>query len=341
MRRTRARARDEPLHASEPAARASPSPPRVSAGYVLREQLGSSGKDKTVYAATRGGRRVAAAIFHKGKGKTIGVEAEFQRLAAAAGFAPRVLHVDAKNRLLVSELLPGGTLIDIAQQQGGRLTVRQQARIVEMLRRLGAREEMGGAGLRHGDASNPANYVASADGMLHLIDFSPPHCRPMKGGDAEDANMGSLGLLLWHAERGLVRRGWVSEPPLLLLREYRLFCRRRGATDPMDPAPDELPPPQLVAEDAEAEEQAGSRAPRRGAPRRASARTAAVDADNPSHSDDDEAAVTRRRGGWRTLAHLACGLAVCTTLVLTALVVRGLAATDHTEAGRWSLLRLQ
>ena len=65
------------------------------------------------------------------------------------------------------------------------------------------------------DPSSNLVCVAGADGTLYLIDFGPPHCREMKRGDATDANMDSLGFLLWSADRGLLRRGWVSEEPAL------------------------------------------------------------------------------------------------------------------------------
>ena len=225
------------------------SPPAASAAaapgprYTLHGQLGSSGKDKAVFdaicEATQ--ERVAVACYHKNKGKSIQVEARQQRRAASVGVAPQLFEVDARQRRLVMQLMPRGTLIELARQQHGRLTIAQQQRIVQLLRCLGTPETEGGAGLRHGDCGNPANYVASADGTLFLIDFAPPHCRDMPAKEPDDANLGSLGMLLWHAERGLLRRGWVTEPPLVLLREYRLFCRRSGMSDPMDPEPDVLP----------------------------------------------------------------------------------------------------
>ena len=218
--------------------------------YILQQQLGFSGKDKAVYKATdtSSGALVAIAVYHKNKGKTILTEAAFQRRAAEAGLAAHVHEIDSRRRRLVFDLLPGGTLIQLAQRQDGRLMQTQQERILHLLRAVGKPVSAGGAYLRHADAGNPANYVADTDGTLHLVDFSPPHCREMRSTEPSDANMGSLGMLLWHHERGLLRRGWVTDPPLLLLREYRLFCRRPdspfgGAADPMDPDPDWLPQP--------------------------------------------------------------------------------------------------
>jgi predicted Ser/Thr protein kinase len=211
--------------------------------WMIGNQLGASGKDKTVFeATTSAGTRAAVACFHKNRGTTLAVEASFQRRAASIGFAPQVLEVDTKQRRLVQQLMSGGTLVDVATRQGGRLTLEQQERIRDMLERLGAPPASGGAGLRHADSGNPSNYVTDEDATLFLIDFSPPHCREMSPSFPEDANLGSIGMLLWHPERGMLRRGWLIEPPLLLLREYRLFCHRRGVSDPMDPAPHDIPP---------------------------------------------------------------------------------------------------
>lgn len=236
-----AKARDE-LRAL-PVAAAAPAATEARDKYALHGQLGHSGKDKAVFRATCRvtHESVAVACYHKTKGKSIQVEAQQQRRASAVGVAPQLLEVDLRQRRLVMELMPGGTLIDVAKRQKG-LTTSQQQRIIQLLRCLGAPEAAGGAGLRHGDCGNPANYVTSADGTLFLIDFAPPHCRDMPSAWPDDANLGSLGMLLWHPERGLLRNGWLVEPPLLLLREYRLFCRRSGMSDPMDSEPCNLPP---------------------------------------------------------------------------------------------------
>jgi len=219
-------------------------PSEVPTDYVLLGQIGSSGKDKSVFEAEAAdGARVAVACYHAGKGKRLQVEAEFQSRAAAHGLAPPVIEADVRRRRLISELMPGGTLIDVAKRQGGRLTASQQQRLLHILLRLGQPEAAGGAGLRHGDSANPCNWIAGgADGRtLFLIDFAPPHCRAMKPSETPDANLGSLGLLLWHPESGLLRREWLIEPPALLLRTYRLYCRKKGFDDPMDPNPEELP----------------------------------------------------------------------------------------------------
>lgn len=209
--------------------------------YETLRALGAPGKDKTVYEARAVGssERVALARYHKGKGRSVRTEAANQSLAAAAGLAPRVVEVATGQ--LVSELLSGGTLLELAQQQG-KLTAAQQWRIVELLTRMGEPEEEGGAGLRHGDAGNPANYAADASGTLYMLDFAPPHVKSI-GKQHPLANVNSLGALLWDPGKGLLRRGFLTEPPLVLLRQFRLYRRDVvGADDARDPEPMNIPP---------------------------------------------------------------------------------------------------
>jgi len=209
--------------------------------YETLRPLGAPGKDKTVYEARAvgGSERVALARYHKGKGRTVRTEAANQALAAAAGLAPQVVDVAAGQ--LVSKLLSGGTLLELAQQQG-KLTADQQWRIVELLTQLGAPEQEGGAGLRHGDAGNPANYAADASGTLFMLDFAPPHVKGI-GKQHPLANLNSLGSLLWDPGKGLLRRGFLTEPPLVLLREFRKYRRDVvGAADARDPDPMSIPP---------------------------------------------------------------------------------------------------
>ena len=156
--------------------------------------------------------------------------------------------IEAATGQLVSELLPGGTLLELAQRQG-KLNSEQQWRIVELLTRLGAPEEDGGAELRHGDAGNPANYAADASGTLFMIDFAPPHVKAI-GHQHPLANINSLGALLWEPGKGLLRRGFLTEPPLVLLRQFRLYRRDGvGADDVRDPDPTSIshPPPRDTA----------------------------------------------------------------------------------------------
>ena len=210
--------------------------------YVLGRQLGTPGKDKTVYEATLMGTNelVAVAVFHRNKGKSLSIEVDQQRRAAAVGLAPKVLHADPRKARLVLEILSGGTLVELVQKTG-RLTLQQQQRIVALLTQLGAPVMEGGAALRHGDSGNPANYVADESGSLFLIDFAPPHVKPI-GSLSPRANLDSISTLLWDPDKGLIRRGWLREAPDLLLRAYRLYRRDEvGVYDPRDPAPEHIP----------------------------------------------------------------------------------------------------
>ena len=213
----------------------------MSNSYETLRTLGAPGKDKTVYEARAvgGSKRVALTRYHKGKGRSVRTEAANQALAAAAGLAPQVVEVATGQ--LVSELMSGGTLLELAQRQG-KLTAEQQWRIVELLTLCGAPQEEGGAGLRHGDAGNPANYAADASGTLFLLDWSPPHVKSI-GQQHPHANINSLGALLWDPGKGLLRRGFLTEAPLVLLRQFRRYRRDVvGADDARDPDPMSIPP---------------------------------------------------------------------------------------------------
>ena len=227
--RTRAAVQSRPTTTSSSAIQAD--------GLTLLTQLGLSGKDKAVYEASNPyGEHVAVAVYHKKKGASIRTEAAFQSRAAAAGLAPHVIQVQTTQ--LVMELLTGGSLFALARASG-RLTQRQQKRIIFLLTTLGAPESEGGASIRHADSGNPANYVADAAGELYLIDFAPPHVKEI-GALPPDANLSSIGKLLWDARTGLIRRGFVTEPPQLLLQAYRLYCRKNGKIDPRDPEPNAM-----------------------------------------------------------------------------------------------------
>ena len=85
----------------------------------MRGQLGSSGKDKAVFEAVDEATqaRVAIACFHRDKGRSIQTEAKQQRRAAAAGVAPQLIEIIARQRRIVMELMTGGTLVDVAKRR--------------------------------------------------------------------------------------------------------------------------------------------------------------------------------------------------------------------------------
>ena len=149
------------------------------------------------------GRLVAVAQYHPRKGSNISVEARSRR-AASVGLAPRLYHINPQRRQLVMELLSGGTLIEIAQRQSGRLHVGWQRRIIELLSRLGLPAEEG-ARAPSWRCGNPASYVADANGLLHIIDLRrriARTCRnPCRTTRTSIASLLCIG-------QGFGRRGW-------------------------------------------------------------------------------------------------------------------------------------
>ena len=201
--------------------------------YTIGRQLGSDGRDKSVYESHRsGGPRVALAQFRtrsskvqpalrilSGKEKSrnkIFSEAEFQRRAAAFGLAPSLIEVDLERSRLVMELLPGGTLLDLARSQGGKLTSAQQERIVHLLKRLGT-----DARVVHNDCGNPANFLAAGDGELFVIDFGL--AKDMGESHHPHANLQAIHHLLLDPQQGLITHGVLKYAPSILLREYDTF----------------------------------------------------------------------------------------------------------------------
>lgn len=207
--------------------------------YVLGRQLGSDGRDKVVYEGRRGAsgppwvavaqfrtpsNKVHAVLRRKGHAKStakISIEADFQRRAADIGCAPEIIEEDLTRSRLVMQLLPGGTLSDLARKQGGTLTAAQQRRVVEILKLLGTPLPEGGAAMLHNDCGNPANFVADADGQIFVIDFglAKDITRTMH----PHANLHAIHHLLFDVQQGMVTHGLLRELPAILVREYRHF----------------------------------------------------------------------------------------------------------------------
>jgi hypothetical protein len=201
--------------------------------YVIGRQLGSEGRDKTVYEAHLATTRPAVALAqfktrstrvqqalrcgsgHVKSTAKIRVEANFQRRAAAVGLSPALLEVDLERSRLVMELLPGGTLLHLARSQGGSLTMAQQRRIVDLLKRLGTDARM-----VHNDCGNPANFLADEDGRLFVIDFG---MAKDLGTTHPHANLHAIRHLLFDAQQGMITHGFLTQPPALLIREYEAF----------------------------------------------------------------------------------------------------------------------
>ena len=201
--------------------------------YVIGRQLGSEGRDKTVYEAHFATTRPAVALAqfktrstrvqqalrcgsgHVKSTAKIRVEANFQRRAAAVGLSPALLEVDLERSRLVMELLPGGTLLHLARSQGGSLTMAQQRRIVDLLKRLGTDARM-----VHNDCGNPANFLADEDGRLFVIDFG---MAKDLGTTHPHANLHAIRHLLFDAQQGMITHGFLTQPPALLIREYEAF----------------------------------------------------------------------------------------------------------------------
>lgn len=216
--------------------------------YIIGRQLGSDGREKSVYESRSGanGPKVALAQFKTRSSKVqpalrsssghiksrdkIRCEAEFQRRASAAGLAPALIEVDLERSRLVMDLLPGGTLLDLARSQGGSLTAAQQRRIVELLKRLGTDTHM-----LHNDCGNPANFLADGAGELFVIDFGMS--KEMGASHHPHANMHAIRHLLFDVQQGLITHGILKVAPSTLVREYEAFLASLHSEASSAPAP--------------------------------------------------------------------------------------------------------
>lgn len=216
-------------------------------GYFLHDELGH-GKEKTVFRAARAARPMqrdlVAACFKPAKSvQAICREAEFQRQAAYAGIATPIENVDEMNRMLVMPLLGGATLPNVVRDQGGILTKDQQARILEILRLIGAPEAAGGANMSHNDTPNVSNFMTDAAGKFYLIDYGMAAAVSALDrkicGDGDDFHVFLLADILW-GNWGLINKFGMDakQGAPILVAAYREYESRTGKINPYAPPRD-------------------------------------------------------------------------------------------------------
>jgi serine/threonine protein kinase len=162
--------------------------------FEVLEPLGVEGKDGQVFLVRR---RVDAECFAMKVFKptksvaNIRRECAFQRRAAAAGLAPKIVsewEADESNRCFVMERMER-TLEDLLRDQKGTLTKAQAGQIEALVRGLSRIKIM------HNDGNIGKNLMERADGTLLLIDFGmskPIDSRVVKK-FGKEPNLGLLG----------------------------------------------------------------------------------------------------------------------------------------------------
>ena len=132
--------------------------------YQRKHQLGECGKEGTTYLVEdRKGNQYAMKTFRKQKSSaTLCKEADLQKIAADVGASPNVIDIDTVSKYIVMEKMDRH-LLDVVQEQGGKLTRHQQKQILSIYKKLDK------AKVFHGDA-NLLNYMYRDDN-LYIIDF--------------------------------------------------------------------------------------------------------------------------------------------------------------------------
>jgi len=131
--------------------------------YKKIEKLGKGKEGITYLVKDEKGNRFAMKTFKKTKSsKTLKREYKLQEKAASCGVAPKVYEYDIVSKYIIMDLMDG-RLIDIIKSQGNKLYRYQQARILEIYRKLDQ------CRVFHGDA-NLANYMHK-DKIIYLIDY--------------------------------------------------------------------------------------------------------------------------------------------------------------------------
>lgn len=132
--------------------------------YKQLEQLGHKGKEGRTYLVRNDeNREYAMKTFPRRKSSAMIIrEVHLQRRAANIGVSPNIIEYNLDNKFIVMEKLDE-TLLDILQTQRGKLTIRQQKRILEIFQLLDQ------AKIFHADP-NPLNFM-ERNKQLYIIDF--------------------------------------------------------------------------------------------------------------------------------------------------------------------------
>ena len=176
---------------------------------IQRTQLGNSGKEGSVFKENIDGIEYARKEFKATKSfARVKREADYQKLAADVGVAPTVIDVSSKPTPSITMEKMDGTILDLLESNGGRLTDEQQLKILSLYQRL---DEIG---ILHND-SNPLNLMYIGDNFK-LIDYGFTKKITKKHCENPNLNIGMK--LLLHSMSGLITRKVLTEQPTILLK---------------------------------------------------------------------------------------------------------------------------
>jgi len=132
--------------------------------YEQLGQLGHKGKEgKTYLVRNDKNREYAMKTFPRRKSSAMIIrEVSLQRRAAEFGVSPSIIEYNLDNKFIVMEKLDI-TLLDILKKQRGKLTIKQQKRLLEIFQLLDQSRVF------HADP-NPLNFMEK-NKQLYIIDF--------------------------------------------------------------------------------------------------------------------------------------------------------------------------
>ena len=132
--------------------------------YTIVNQLGSPGKEGTTFlVATKKGDEFAMKKFAMKKSvQTLQKEANYQKIVAKHGLAPKIKEVNEEYKYIVMEKLDRN-LFDIVKKHNGEIPDNIQRKIIQVISGLDD------TGVFHGDP-NPANFMLKGSDM-YMIDY--------------------------------------------------------------------------------------------------------------------------------------------------------------------------
>ena len=140
----------------------------LSSTWVKKQTIGKPGKEGTGYIVYKKGDQSIEYVMKEFKEKKsfskVREEVKFQIIASLYGLSPVIYEYGKKPRpYIIMDKMNGGTIIDVIKKQKGKLTLKQQQELIDILKKL---DEIG---IIHGDDN--LNNLMFNNGKLYIIDF--------------------------------------------------------------------------------------------------------------------------------------------------------------------------
>lgn len=133
--------------------------------FIKIKQLGDKGRECRTFLVKdrQDNKEYAMKTYRKNKpSSALKQEYHFQQIAAKKGISPQLISLDTVNKTITMEKMDYD-LVDLLKKQGGKLTDRQEKRIITILKELDRLK------IFHMDA-NPLNFMIKR-GKIYIIDY--------------------------------------------------------------------------------------------------------------------------------------------------------------------------